>query len=164
MANRSFYVDEIYRNENDDFYTGLALEHNEWLKDRYKFEKVADPYTTCKGKTVRCEYSQIFYPDSQMLLCNDIASVDGNLYDNLESGELSRYYDADGNEVDADDDWENEEPIEIYQYYLIDRATAERLKEHTDEIIFYCEMLDLCVLGVTHWGTGWDYVEADFVY
>ena len=139
MANRSFYVDEIYRNENDDFYTGLALEHNEWLKDRYKFEKVADPYTTCKGKTVRCEYSQIFYPDSNMLLCNEIASVDGNLYDNIESGEL-------------------------YQYYLIDRATAERLKEHTDEIIFYCEMLDLCVLGVTHWGTGWDYVETDFVY
>ena len=60
MANRSFYVDEIYRNENGDFYTGLALEHNEWLKDRYKFEKVADPYTTCRGKTVRCEYSQIF--------------------------------------------------------------------------------------------------------
>ena len=52
MANRSFYVDEIYRNENGDFYTGLALEHNEWLKDRYKFEKVADPYTTCRGKTV----------------------------------------------------------------------------------------------------------------
>ena len=102
MANRSFYVDEIYRNENDDFYTGLALEHNEWLKDRYKFEKVADPYTTCKGKTVRCEYSQIFYPDSQMLLCNDIASVDGNLYDNLESGELYRYYNADGNEVNAE--------------------------------------------------------------
>ena len=102
MANKSFYVDEIYRNENDDFYTGLALEHNEWLKDRYKFEKVADPYTTCRGKTVRCEYSQIFYPDSQMLLCNDIASVDGNLYDNIENGELCRYYDADGNEVDVD--------------------------------------------------------------
>lgn len=29
MANKSFYVDEIYRNENDDFYTGLALEHAE---------------------------------------------------------------------------------------------------------------------------------------
>ena len=66
--------------------------------------------------------------------------------------------------MEADDDWENEEPIEIYQCYLIDRATAERLKEHTNEIIFYCEMLDLCVLGVTHWGTGWDYVETDFVY
>ena len=61
MANKQFYADEIYRNENGDFYTGLALEHNKWLKDRYKFEKVADPYTTCRGKTVRCEYSQIFY-------------------------------------------------------------------------------------------------------
>ena len=90
--------------------------------------------------------------------------MDGNLYDNIESGELYRYYDADGNEVDADDDWENEEPIEIYQYYLIDCDTAELLKEHTNEIIFYCEMLDLYVLGVTHWGTGWDYVETDFVY
>ena len=95
---------------------------------------------------------------------SDLASVDGNLYNNIENGELSRYYDADGNEVDADDDWENEEPIEIYQYYLIDCGTAERLKEHTNEIIFYCEMLDLYVLGVTHFGTGWDYVETDFVY
>ena len=164
MANRSFYVDEIYRNENGDFYTGLALEHNEWLKDRYKFEKVEDPYTTCRGKTVCCEYSQIFYPGSQMLLCNQIASADQNLYDNIENGELCRYYDADGNEVDADDDWENEEPIDIYQYYLIDRATAKLLNEHTNEIIFYCEMLNLYVLGVTHFGTGWDYVETDFVY
>lgn len=35
MDNKQFYADEIYHNENGDFYTGLALEHNEWLKDRY---------------------------------------------------------------------------------------------------------------------------------
>ena len=28
MDNKPFYADEIYRNENGDFYTGLALEHN----------------------------------------------------------------------------------------------------------------------------------------
>lgn len=164
MANKQIYADDIYRNENGEFYTGLVLEHNDWLKKECKFEKVADPYTTCEGKTVCCEYSQIFYPNSNMLLCNEIASVGENLYDNIENGELSHYYDADGNEVNANDDWERGEPIEIYQYYLIDDSTAELLKEHTNEIIFYCEMLDLYVLGVTHLGTGWDYVEAEFVY
>ena len=56
-----------------------------------------------------CEYSQIFYPDSQMLLCNEIASVDGNLYNNIENGELSRYYDADGNEVDIKQNYDDDD-------------------------------------------------------
>ena len=56
-----------------------------------------------------------------------------------------------------------DEYTEIYQYYIIDSGTAERLKEHTDEIIFYIEKLDLYVLGVTHWGTSWTHCTAEFI-
>ena len=57
-----------------------------------------------------------------------------------------------------------EQGIDIFQYYLIDYATADRLMHCTDEIIFYSEELDLYVLGVTHFGTSWDYVDMEFVY
>lgn len=50
---------------------------------------------------------------------------------------------------------------EIYQYYIISYNGAEILKEWTDEIVFYNEELDMYVWGVTHWGTGWDYVLTD---
>ena len=46
----------------------------------------------------------------------------------------------------------------IYQYYIISDRGAEILAELTDEIVFYCEKLDMYVWGVTHWGTAWDYV------
>lgn len=47
--------------------------------------------------------------------------------------------------------------VEIFQYYIIDEGGAKIL-EDADEIVFYCEELDLYVWGVTHWGTSWDYV------
>ena len=46
---------------------------------------------------------------------------------------------------------------EIYQYYIVSDNGAEILKE-INEIVFYNEELDMYVWGVTHWGTGWDYV------
>ena len=50
---------------------------------------------------------------------------------------------------------------DIYQYYIISDNGAELLKDWTDEIVFYNEELDMYVWGVTHWGTGWDYVLTD---
>lgn len=164
MEQKFFYHDDIYKNEQGRFFTGMVLEHNQWLKDKYTWEKVEQPYESCQGATVCCEYSQLFYPNSSMLLCNDIVKVDEMLYDNLENGKLWRYYDAEGNEVDEEDDYVDDRPEEIYQYFLIDDSTASLLMTHTDQIVFYSELLGLYVLGVTHWGTGWDYVETEFVY
>ncbi len=42
--------------------------------------------------------------------------------------------------------------------YIISKRGYEFLKEHTDEIVFYNENLELYIWGVTHWGTSWDYV------
>lgn len=68
------------------------------------------------------------------------------------------------NEIETDiqelKDAENYPP-EIYQYYIISDEGARILCEFTNEIVFYNEELDMYVWGVTHWGTGWDYVLTD---
>ncbi len=46
----------------------------------------------------------------------------------------------------------------IMSDYIISERGYEFLKEHTDEIVFYNENLELYIWGVTHWGTSWDYV------
>lgn len=51
---------------------------------------------------------------------------------------------------------------EFYQNYIISYSDAERLKEYTNEVVFYNEDLDLYLLAVSHWGTGWDYVPSNW--
>jgi len=87
----------------------------------------------------RLSYKNLFYNDDALILCNNI----GNEWEDLtqENG----------------DEWED-----IYQYYIIDDETARRLIENTNEIIFYHNKLDIYILGVTHYGTGWSYVLTDF--
>ena len=50
---------------------------------------------------------------------------------------------------------------EIFQYFIISDNGAEILQELTNEIVYYLPVLDCYVWGVTHWGTGWDYVLTD---
>lgn len=56
---------------------------------------------------------------------------------------------------------EEAEPEEIFQYFIISDNGAKILKEWTNEIIFYNEVLDMYVWGVTHYGTNWNYVLTD---
>lgn len=154
--------DDIYKNEAGTLYTKTWMDNNPWHRDGHTWDKV-DKYNIGTGTLIRCVYSQLFFPNGSLLLCNDIVKVDYDLYDNLENGELWHYYDAEGNEVEEDDDYESEEAVDIYQYYLIDDQTAKDLMRHTDEIILYSEMLDLYVLGVTHFGTMWCGVDAEYV-
>ena len=63
----------------------------------------------------------------------------------------------------SDDYWEMvagdfSEDDTIYQTYIISEQGYEFLAEFTDEIVLYNERLDLYLWGVTHFGTGWDYV------
>lgn len=59
-------------------------------------------------------------------------------------------------------DEENDDYIDIYQWYIIDGNDAERLARYTNEIVLYNEELDLYLLGVTHWGTMWQGVPANW--
>ena len=61
-----------------------------------------------------------------------------------------------GKEVNEDGDL-----YDIYQYYIISNSGAQFLADHTDEIIFYNEELDMYLWGITHYGTSWDYVLTD---
>jgi len=69
-------------------------------------------------------------------------------------------------EVNSDYDEENDEYIDIYQYYLIDvdKYTIKILNELQckDVIIAYSPKLEEYILLVDHCGTSWDYVMTDF--
>ena len=54
-----------------------------------------------------------------------------------------------------------QEPPEIFQFFIVDDAGAEIIQEWTDDPLFYCETLDMYIWGITHWGTSWDYVLTD---
>jgi len=47
---------------------------------------------------------------------------------------------------------------EIYQFYIIQDPNF--LIEHTDEIVFHDDALDLYVWGITHFGTAWSGVPV----
>lgn len=50
------------------------------------------------------------------------------------------------------------ESHDIYQEYVISQNSAEYLQRNTNEIIFYCEKLNIYLWGITHWGTSWSHV------
>lgn len=59
------------------------------------------------------------------------------------------------------DELEQDSNPEIFQYFIISGYGAQILQELTDEIVYYLPVIDCYVWGVTHWGTGWDYVLTD---
>ena len=52
--------------------------------------------------------------------------------------------------------------FDIYQYFIIDEAGAERLKTFTNELVYYSEDLDIYILCVCHYGTSWSSVPANW--
>ena len=94
---------------------------------------------------------------SDMILCNDITKI---FY-----SEIGGKYTEPEIEIGTDYDEENDEYIEIYQYFIVDFSswTYELITKYKEQfgkefVLYYIEELDLYVLGVTHFGTGWDYV------
>lgn len=90
----------------------------------------------------RLSYANLFYNDDALILCNNII----NDYEEIELVNGSDY----------------NEKEEIYQYYIIDDNTAQRLTNNTNELIYYHNKLDIYILGVTHYGTSWSYVLTNF--
>lgn len=99
------------------------------------------------------------------VLCNNIAEVDNSIYDNIINGDLETFEDDNGNELTREEAEELEENgekvcsnyVDIFQFYIVSDNAKELLKE-ANEIIFYSELLDCYIWGVTHYGTAWDYV------
>lgn len=71
------------------------------------------------------------------------------------------YYDA---EVycGSDYDEETEEYTEVFQWFIIGSDDAERFAEYTNELVYYLPEFDMYLLAITHCGTSWDYVSANW--
>lgn len=89
------------------------------------------------------------YIGGSLILCNNIEQVDEELL----------YGETIGLEYDE----ETEEYPEIYQYYLTSWSDSDVkwLHDHFGLMFAYSSILDLWVLLVDHYGTGWGYVQVD---
>lgn len=59
-------------------------------------------------------------------------------------------------------DEECDEYDDIYQFFIINDSDAERLAKYTNEYVMYNDDLDLYILCVTHYGTMWSGVPANW--
>ena len=121
----------------------------------------------------RADYkSMIDFCCDSLVLNNDIQKEleQAGFYFDIYCGDYTEYYDKDGNEITQEKFEELEEQGEdveeyqkdIYQQYIISERDAERLEKYTNEIVLYCEQLDLYLLCVTHFGTMWSGVSANW--
>lgn len=67
-----------------------------------------------------------------------------------------------GYSFDVIGDNDIEEDDEIFSYYIINYASARRFAELTNEIVISYDALNLNILCVTHWGTPWESVPANW--
>lgn len=95
-----------------------------------------------------------------MILCNDITK--------LFYADINGKYIEPNTEIGTDYDEANDEYTDIYQYFIVDfpgyiYSLFKQYKEQLGKefILYYIDVLDIYILGVTHFGTGWDYVLTD---
>lgn len=117
-----------------------------------------------------------------LVLCNNIPNIDDSVWDNFEPVNDLGYepeYDEDGNEINpkcpecgaemeqrgpnmvcSECDY-GDDQVEIYQWYITDcsKWDMEYLRDTFGLLFTYSDMLDCYILCVTHFGTGWDYVD-----
>lgn len=72
-----------------------------------------------------------------------------------------------GLDFDYEEEYKEEEEEEIikepevFQWYIVSDSGAQIIQDYTNEILYYHDELNIYLWGVTHWGTGWDYVLTD---
>lgn len=112
----------------------------------------------------RISYFELTKRMGDIFMLNKVPEIDPEMvYEGLENGTLD-YCIEHGDEhrdkcINEDCDFEN---YEVFQWFLIKPIDAEYLKDHTNELVFYSDVLDEYVWGVTHWGTPWDSVYLEF--
>lgn len=85
---------------------------------------------------------------TDMVLCNDIVKIeDYSIYDNME---------YERNEDDEDDEYP-----EIYQWFIVEPHDYWFEQYKDNFVMTYSDELNVWILCVTHFGTGWSYVPTD---
>ena len=127
------------------------------LKMYIKKENLNEYEKKCNKISFKTLVNKLF---SDMILCNDITK--------LFYSEIGGKYTEPKIEIGNDHDEENDCTIDIYQYFIVDFSnwTYELMTKYKEQfgkefILYYIEELGLYILGVTHFGTGWDYVLTD---
>ena len=110
--------------------------------------------------TTTITYAELAKRLNAMKLFNKAPYLDEELYDKIENGNL---YDCECEKDNCDvwDEKHEKNEKDIFQWYLITPSDAEYLKSVTNELIFYSDVLDEYVWGITHFGTPWDSVEVN---
>lgn len=102
-------------------------------------------------------YGELAKRLDSIYLFNKAPELDEYLYDEVVNGSLEMpCYEHESLTDDCDRDYQ-----EVYQYYLISKSDADYLGRISDELIFYSDVLDEYIWGVTHFGTSWDYVDLE---
>lgn len=116
-----------------------------------------------------------------MVLINNIPEVDPSVWENWQGKALApedceivllEKPDPDGqqyhceihecytnDEYNCEGYYEEQENLEVYQWFAIGQNDAEYLKDH-NQYITYSDMLDTYFLAILHFGTAWDYVDS----
>ena len=96
------------------------------------------------------DYCCLAHHVGDMILCNDIGKTFFNTIGNqyIEPSLIN------GEDFDEEED----EYVEIFQYYIISGNGATVLQRYTNQIVYYIDYLDIYVWAITHYGTSWEYV------
>jgi hypothetical protein len=106
-------------------------------------------------------YAELTKRLDSVKLFNKAPELDPEIYDGLKNGNLEEC-DCGDPKCDIWGEANHEKTQnEIFQWYLISPSDADYLKNVTDEVVFYSDVLDEYVWGVTHFGTPWDNVELE---
>lgn len=97
-------------------------------------------------------YSELARRVGDMVLMNEIAKVDFSIFENVENGDLY--------ETDLETGEQHDYAKDLYQFYAITSGGADYLKDKTDEIVFYSDLLDTYFWCITHFGTPWSGVNV----
>ena len=124
----------------------------------------------------------VHWLNNNFVMCNNIPEVDPSVWENfLPLVDLSYEpeYDEDGEEItpkcpecgeelqqygpnmECPNCGECEDHCEIFQWFISDcsKSDVEYLSENFGLVFTYSDLLDCYILCVTHYGTGWDYVD-----
>lgn len=97
---------------------------------------------------------------TDIILCNNISKLFYNYIGDKYCEPLL--------EIGEDYNHETDEYLDIYQYFIVNCSSYtyrlfEKYREQlgNELILYYINELDIYILGVTHFGTSWDYVLTD---
>ena len=133
------------------------------MNKKLRFYVKKEDLNEYEKKNNRISFKRLFnrlFTDA--ILCNDITK--------LFFADINGKYQEVETEIGTDYDEETDEYLDIYQYFIVDfnnytYSKMQELKKSLGKefILYYLSELDLYIVGITHFGTGWDYVLTDII-